>query len=373
MELEKNTARIRHICAFLSKGGGTLQEMLDWVNRRLENNGDREIGQRVLETCISKLRKGDFEHSRRDEEVKKGQSMFPVVVIDKKYYRWDPALKEFPIFGSLDEDERFTLPFLVGILERYKSIPSVLKILEELPGIFNVDKKDMESSSAIIHGGAMMYDNNNDRFQEALIQCVIKILSHISMGDWIEFNYSKVHENRQITSLHEVAPLQIRLYENYYYLIATDKKQKKVLQFRVDQIHRLRVDLANQDDEVFQNKFNRKELEHALDLKSRFNNTLGVWIHHANDSLHEIDIEFTDWAASYIRHLKFHPSQQVISEDEQSNKIVIRFKLLMSPESNSDEETDDKSVYKEKSRNFELSFLLGRFRGFAKVLSVRPA
>ena len=73
MELEKNTARIRHICAFLSKGGGTLQEMLDWVNRRLENNGDREIGQRVLETCISKLRKGDFE-----PEVGEVFVLFPV-------------------------------------------------------------------------------------------------------------------------------------------------------------------------------------------------------------------------------------------------------------------------------------------------------
>jgi hypothetical protein len=290
--------------------------------------------------------------------------MFPVVVIDKKYYRWDQALKELPKFDSLDEDERFTLPFLVGILERYKSIPSVGKILDELPNIFNIDKKDMESSSAIIHGGAMIYDSKKINFQDDLIQCVIKILSHISLGEWIEFNYSYVNEDIEKTILYEVAPLQIRLYENYYYLIATDKKLKKVMQFRVDQIHRLRVDLANQQDEIFQQKFNRKELEHLLNLKSRFNNTLGVWIHREPDCLHEIEIEFMEWAASYIRHLKFHPSQEIVSEDKPAKKIVIRFRLMMNPGITPDQELEEGSI--------ELAFLLGRFRKYARVLSIRP-
>ena len=364
METDKTyTTRIKHICSFLSNGGGTIQEMLRWVNDRLERSQEKPIELRVLQTCLFLLRKGDFEHSRRDEQVLSAKSMFPILVVGKKYYRWDPSLEELPKFGSLDEEERFTLPFLIGILQRYKSIPSVRKILDELPNIFNIESRDMQSSSAIIHTGPILYEKNNEKFQEDLVNCIIKILSHISRGEWIEFNYSKVNENVDEIVLHEVAPLQIRLYENYYYLIATDKEKKAVLHYRVDQIHRLRVDLVNSDEEIFQQAFDRQELEFKLGLKSRFQDTLGVWLHEPTDTLHEVEIQFEKWAAAYIRHLKFHPSQEVVSEDKPSKTIVIRFRLLMRPDSVTGSSLE--------SRNVELAFLIARFRQFAKVLSIR--
>jgi len=366
MEKEKKyTKRIRHICSFLSKGGGTIKEMLTWVNDHLENEGEKTIELRVLQECISRLRKGDFEHSRMYEQAVPGQSMFPIAVEENKYYRWKSLNPEDrPLFGILEEEERFTLPFLAGILERYKSIPSVRKVLDELPNIFNIEPEEMKSSAAIIHVGPVLYQKNNEDFQDDLINCVIKILGHISRGEWIEFNYSKVNKNVKETVFEEVAPLQIRLYEHYYYLIATNKEQKEIFHYRVDQIHRLRVEKADGDEEIFQQPFDRQQLEYALNLKAQFKNTLGVWLHKPTDVLHEADIEFKEWAASYVRHLKFHPSQEIISEDFDNKSIVVRFRLLMTPVSDPNAELETKNV--------ELAFLVARFRSSAKVLDIRP-
>jgi hypothetical protein len=369
MEKERRyTNRIKHICSFLSKGGGTITEMLNWVNDRLANEGEKTIELRVLQECIKKLRKGDFEHSRMYEQPDPGQSMFPVVVEENKYYRWKSKSPENrPLFGILEEEERFTLPFLVGILERYGSIPSVRKVLDELPNIFNIEPEDMKSSAAIIHSGPVLYKKNNVHFQDDLINCVINILAHISRSEWIEFGYSKVNENVKEIVIHQVAPLQIRLFENYYYLIATDKEQKKVLHYRIDQIHKLLVVKASGDEEIFQLPFDRQQLEYSLELKTRFKNTLGVWLHNKADTLQEAEIEFKEWAASYMRHLKFHPSQEIVREDEAAKTIVIRFRLLMAPVS------DPITELELEKRNIELAFLIARFRSYAKVLSIRPA
>lgn len=359
-----NTKRIKHICTFLNNGGGTLTGMLEWVNERLVYDNEEPIRLRLLQYCIENLRKGNFEHSRRGEKVPKGQSMFSVDVKEKKYYRWGAKLDRKPVFGRLDEDERYTLPFLVGILERYRSIPAVEKILDELPGIFNVDDEALESHSAMIHAGPALYNKNNENFPEDLVKCVIKILAHISRGEWIEFNYSKVNDDIKETKLQEVAPVQIRLYEHYYYLIAVDKDEKSVLHYRIDNIHRLRVEPVITEDDT-PKTFDRDKMEREIRLDKRFENALGAWLHRGKDCLHEITLEFKAWAASYVRNLKFHHSQEDITEkNAPGDTITIRLRLLMKPKSEEDNTIEKRSV--------ELAFLLGRFRDYVKVLSDHP-
>ena len=153
------TRRIRLICDFLNNGGGKLYEMEAWVNDRLEDEGLKPIGKRTLQTCIESLRKGDFEHSLNKGTSKNKAGLFKILVINKSY-QWATDSKK-PEFGDLDENERFTLPFLAGILRRYESIPAVQKILYQLPEIFNITEKEMESSSAIFHSGPDLFDENN--------------------------------------------------------------------------------------------------------------------------------------------------------------------------------------------------------------------
>lgn len=353
--------RIRLVCQYLTAGGGTLEDMLEWVNRGLDDQGLKPIELRTLQECIFRLRHGNFEHSLQDEPKHKRSRLFKVEVEAKKYYRWAKDTM-YPVFGDLDEEERFTLPFLAGILERYRSIPAVQKILDQLPEIFNIRLEEMKSSAAIVHSGPVLFDDQNPDYQEKVIHAVIRILSHIHRGEAIEFIYSKVNQADEMV-LNQVAPLQIRYYEHYYYLIATDLKGERIVNYRVDQIHRLKVDLMK-DEEDKPVLFDQAEFEKSSELRDRFQDSIGVWAHKAEEKLHEVHVEFSAWAATYMRHLRFHKSQRIVKEDKAANQLVLSYRLRLRAERVAGQPVLE--------RNSELAFLLGRFREFARVISCKP-
>jgi len=359
-----HTQRIRQICVFLSSGGGTLQEMHTRVNEGLEDCGMEPIGLRTLQACIEKLREGDFDHSKKEMPLKLRKKLFKVI-FKHKIYTWATDT-EYPEFGDLDEDERFTLPFLAGILKRFDSIPAVQKILYQLPDIFNISESEMESQYAIFQTGPVLFDTANPDFEARVIKCVIKILSHIHRGEVIEFNYTKVsvYDNKiENLTMQQVAPLHIRYYEHYYYLTAADMEGTKILNFRIDQIHRLNVDaMENEQGEVV--TFDRSEFEHKLGVAKKFKDALGVWIHSEKDPLHEIQIAFYKWAASYVKRLRLHPSQRVVSEDKSAQTLVISLRLRLTETADTQTPVID--------RNPELAFLLGRFRSDYKIISATP-
>ena len=155
------TERIRLICGFLNNGGGKLYEMEAWVNDRLEEEGQGSIGTRTLQTCIENLRKGNFLHSHSEQPIEIRSNMFKVTVVNK-HYKWGID-SEIPMFGDFDESERYTLPFLAGILKRYEAIPAVQKIIDKLPKIFNISEAEMKSKSAVFHTGPEFYDEKIGR------------------------------------------------------------------------------------------------------------------------------------------------------------------------------------------------------------------
>jgi len=360
-----DTQRIRQVCAFLSSGGGTLQEMHAQVNEGLEERGLDPIGLRTLQACIERLRQGDFDHSKQDLPAKARGKLFKVV-FKHKVYNWAPDT-ELPEFGDLDEEERFTLPFLAGILRRFDSIPAVQKILYQLPEIFNISEAEMESRSAIFQTGPVMYDAQHPEFESKVIQCVIKILSHIHLGQAIEFNYTGVNVyNSKVENLtmQQVAPLNIRYYEHFYYLNAFPMNGTKVLSYRIDQIHRLNV-MVSEDEQGNIITFDRTALEQKLGLANKLRDSLGVWIHDENEKLYEIEIAFQKWAASYVKRLQLHPSQRIVREDKDKQTLVISLRLRLIPETPEKKNITD--------RNSELAFLLGRFGKYVKVLTASPA
>ncbi len=360
-----NTKRIRLICDFLSNGGGKLDDMETWVNDQLEEQGLKPIGKRTLQSCIKSLRNGDFDHSLKQSTPKAKSNLFKIQVVNNKNYQWAPdSLK--PEFGDLDDSERFTLPFLAGILRRYESIPAVQKILYQLPEIFNITEKEMESSSAIFHSGPDLFDENNSQFEEKVISCVITILRFIHYNQAIEFNYTPVsyYENTgEKLNLHQVAPLEIRYYENYYYLIASDLKDKALRTFRVDQIHRFKIDemLDSNEEPV---KFDKKALEKHTSVKKLFKESMGVFPYNPSDAnMYEIHIKFTEWAASYMKRLKYHHSQKIVEENKSEKYLIISIQLRLMHEKSKGEDI--------LKRNKPLSFLLGRFGESASVIKVK--
>jgi hypothetical protein len=355
-----HTQRIRQICAFLSSGGGTLEQMHDRVNEGLEDRGLSPIGLRTLQSCIESLRLGDFDHSKKDLPLRSRSKLFKIV-FKHKVYKWGLDT-EFPEFGDLDEDERFTLPFLAGILKRFESIPAVQKILYQLPEIFNISEAEMESQSAIFQTGPVLYDPQHPDFEPRVIQ----ILAHIHQGQAIEFNYTSVnvYDNKvEKLTMQQVIPLQIRYYEHYYYLIAADLEGKMILNYRIDQIHRLNV-LPSENEQGEIRYFDLAEFEQRLKVTKKLEDSLGVWVHADKENLYEIQISFHKWAASYVKRLQLHSSQRIVSENKAEQTLVISVKLRLSEESSSKRNIID--------RNSELAFLLGRFRDDCKILSATP-
>lgn len=360
------TKRIGLICQFLNAGGGTLEEMREYVNENLVDLGLKEIGTRTLQTCLEKLRKGDFEHSEKGKPKKERARLFKIDVIENYIYKWNKN-SSYPKFGDLDEDERFTLPFLAGILKQYESIPAVQKILLQLPHIFNISESEMESKNAIYHSGPQFFDDNDPRFHEKTMDCVIKILSCIHHSQCIEFHYTSTRnfEEKEKSYLVSLSPLQIRFYENYYYLIGldNDNDSNKIRPYRVDQIQRHKIDISLDENDNAR-IFDREEIEKEHNFKSRLKYAMGIWINDHEDPLYEIKIKFIEFAATYIKRLKFHPSQKIIDENKKEKSITISLKLKLRKES--DEYT------KLEERQYDLAFLLGRFREYAQVISFKP-
>lgn len=358
---DTDTQRIRHICSFLKAGGGSLQAMHSYVNTRLAENGQAGIGLRTLQACIERLRRGNFSHSRQGLGEKARSRLFSVEY-KAKVYRWAPETL-FPEFGDLDEDERFTLPFLAGILRRFESIPAVQKILFRLPDIFGISEQEMESRMAIFQPGPVLYDPRHPGFDDSVVRCVINVLAHIHRGQAIAFNYTSVNvydSKVEKLTLQQVKPLHIRYYEHYYYLAAADLAGEKVLNFRIDQIHRLNVEPID-DEQGEPLLFDPEALAKRLGIDAKFRDALGVWIHNNHERLYRIEISFRKWAASYVKRLQLHPSQKLVREDKARQTLVISLRLRLSEPASPNQKIID--------RNPELAFLLGRFRGDCKILS----
>jgi hypothetical protein len=366
MDQEKiNTLRIKILCNFLDQGGGTLQEMHAYLNAKLEE-ADLDIVQlRTLQSLIEKLRKGQFNHSLQGFTRSKNQNVFNVNY-HNKIYTWHVESPR-PEFGDLDENERYTLPFLSGILKKYESIPAVRKILDSLPDLFGVSEAEMDSASVVYHGGAELYDslNPNVACSQKVIELAIKLLGHINRREKIEFLYHPVSLQDDLlpAARHHsfVSPMQIRFYNEYYYLTAINKD--RIMNYRIDLIAGPKVDVqTDEEDNIVY--FDPIELERKFKLKDHFKHVLGIWNHEEDSRVYTIRIRFREWAASYVKKLKFHPTQELCEVNTATSSIVVSFKLKLGKEQFPNQPVMERSP--------ELSFFLGRFREYAEVLSAVP-
>lgn len=362
-KLDSKTERIRCICDFLDRGGGSITEMQNSVNEGLYEKGFPTIEIRTLRYSLNQLKKGDFEHSLSHLPAEERKNLFQCEYVRGKY-RWG-LNSQRPEFGDLEQEERSTLPFLMGILKRYETLPAVRRILDQLIEHYRLNDSDMEGASAVFHSApSLLVQGYGKSSEKSVVVMAIQILGHIRRQEVIEFNYSSVaFVEAAMTTLncHVVMPLQIRLYDNLFYLSAVPKNEKFLLTFRLDQIHNLRVDVFKDDDEKTIH-FDRKKVEKAMNLHNHFKYVLGVWNHAPDDKVYDIQVEFFDWAASYAKRLQFHPTQTLVHSNSINNSMVFLFKLKLRPEEYPNQPAEERSP--------ELSFFLGRFRRFARVLRI---
>ncbi|MFZ4679354.1 MAG: WYL domain-containing protein [Flavobacterium sp.] len=346
--------RIQLICKKLIVGASLVQ-LKKHINSTFSNRGfeKQSYNIRTIQLDIQAIREGNFIYLNKEINFDNNSHVFKV-----KYQRSSNIYifsedSEIPEFNILDEGERMTLPFLIGILNPYKNIPAVKKVLLGLADTFYISKEEQKSAKAIVIAKSPLKNENR------IIALSISILGHIKRNECIEFNYISVHkldETLNQYSKQEVIPLEIRLYENLYYLIAFNKKTDEIRNYRLDQFIKLKVSkLTNSNETVYFTE----EFVKTLDLKKYFQNSIGVWCHKSFETVETVEIRFLGWAATYVQAAPIH-STQVISEiNKEKNELTLEIKIKLFTYS------DSRKTARERSP--ELAFLLGRFREFCEV------
>jgi hypothetical protein len=353
--------RIELICRKI-KQGGSMDEIIKYVNEKINSNiGGIEIDYkyRTIENDINSIRKGEFECVNKNVNGD-GEHKFYINYIksENKYY-FDKDYVE-PEFDEITEEERLTIPFLTGILKPYENIPAVLKILDRIEDFFDIDKK---YKNAIIINRTKLYEEENT------IELAIQLLGHIKRNECVQFNYVTVHklnadfkESRWVKTI----PIQIKIYENLYYLIGFDLEKKKLSNFRIDQIiyrNKNSIDVIEDEENPDEIKYFDPKDKIITTIDERFKNTLGVWVHEDEDTISKVKIKFRDWAANYVSKIKLHTTQKIINVDLDNNEIIIELELKL------------KKIIKpgDSINNLdpELAFLLGRFRDYCEIIEIK--
>jgi hypothetical protein len=357
--------RFRLIDRFIREKDGTLKDMLSFVNDRLALKGYQSIKERMLQYDLDSMRKGEFEAA--DDTIrpnKKGQ----IYTIE---YNRESGSYEYigtpPSFNDLNEEERMTVPFLMGILKKYDRIPAVKRIIHGMSDFFDLEEHEIHSTEAVVVKEPSMMDIKEEK---KVIQLAVNILGHISRNEMIEFRYHNVDKlgNKGETAVaHTVYPLVIRMHNQLYYLTAFEEtpKFKSLVNFRLDLFYHYRVEAALDENEE-PVVFNKKKIRQLADLDNNMKESIGVWIHDETYHLHIVRFRFTHWAATYIRKVKLHDTQRIVVNEEEAY-VDVEFSVFLKPE------------YEKKSgrkldiyeRNPELGFLLGRFRNDCQLITIK--
>ena len=353
--------RIELICRKI-KQGGSMDEIIKYVNEKINSNiGGIEIDYkyRTIENDINSIRKGEFECVNKNVNGD-GEHKFYINYIksENKYY-FDKDYVE-PEFDEITEEERLTIPFLTGILKPYENIPAVLKILDRIEDFFDIDKK---YKNAIIINRTKLYEEENT------IELAIQLLGHIKRNECVQFNYVTVHklnadfkESRWVKTI----PIQIKIYENLYYLIGFDLEKKKLSNFRIDQIiyrNKNSIDVIEDEENPDEIKYFDPKDKIITTIDERFKNTLGVWVHKDEDTIRKVKIKFRDWAANYVSKIKLHSTQKIINIDFDNNEIIIELELKLY--------NLKEPVTTINDLDPELAFLLGRFRDYCEIIEIK--
>ena len=252
------------------------------------------------------------------------------IVVENKQYRIKAAGDKWS-YESMAATERDTVPLVLSILEPYKDLPSVKTVLEDLKSTHRLANKDVKLQSAMVSVKTVPEN-------PAFVQLISKLMGYISRQVACEFNYFRVNEESSadlVPKFVEVYPVQIRIYENRYYLVGVKTTAEWVPQslqiFTLDKIYRYKVD-ESLDQDSFQTKtFDWETLSCAIDLDHYFEHCVGIYRNYLVDKNPSVIYRwFKGWAASSVEAVPLHKSQKVVQRD--GIKIRIRLEVYDTPE-----------------------------------------
>ncbi len=301
----------------------SMNELLQSLNEILMNDyGLEPISRRTLDRAKESL-------------VENGYDIVSRKFNGKNYF----VLEASPENLSLSEDEKLTFPLLLGLLDTEKSMSSVNWLKTALMDDFDYSEKDLNVLPYFVHVQPALHQ------QDQLLLLAGQIIEYAKRGQAIQFIYEKKGE----TNMRLVAPLQVRYYDNRYYLLgsAIDEKNyelSKLLQtYNLDKfVEKAVYPAVNESDGIPEDDtfiyYDYKALYKATRLEELLKHTLGVWYNWKENELKTYRLKFTEWAMGIMENKKIHPSQVV--KEKTNDYLIIEL-----------------TVWK----NDEMDYFLGRF------------
>jgi len=344
--------RIELICQKI-RNGASIKEIREYVNKKIKTYSQSEISfsERTIENDLKSIREGDFMFSNDIKPTGDYYFFIQYKKSENKYYFHEDH--EEPEFDEITEEERLTIPFITGILQQYENLPAVKKIISRIDDLFEVapSKKNtfFTTKPKLIE-------------EDKTVKKAIQLLKHIKNKECVEFYYISVHKlntNSETKKIKKVSPIQIRVHDNFYYLIGFDLEKKELKNFKIDQIFNKIDALCDENEEIIY--FDPKD-KIITSIDERFKNTLGVWVHNEEDTIRKVKIKFRDWAANYVSKIKLHTTQKIINVDLDNNEIIIELELKLY--------NLKEPVTTINNLDPELAFLLGRFRDYCEIIEI---
>lgn len=290
--------RINCLLNFLQLNiGASLNDILDHYERELKLVFNRKKVNR------------QFSY---DKELLKKEGVIIEYNSDTKGYE----ITEFPKKSTkmlISEDCINDLPILFNLLNVGEHLPSVGWLKEELQQKYNINEYLWENET---YFSSNFIQQHNDE----IIELGIKIINYMKQGQAIEFEYRKVNTYEKVAYV--IAPLQIRLSNDMYFLVGCKYQQTKFVPqintFRIDMIENLKVKEAitlNKENKKIKLIYNYKDLaEKETNLKDYFTHCIGIFNPNQGGIKEEpkhIKLKFYRWACSQVFKKKLHPSQRI--------------------------------------------------------------
>lgn len=296
----KTKQRLKFIEEYLRKGNKpTLSELIRIVS---DNTG--EIKERQLLNWLKILK----------EEGINGTPLQIVSGKDKRYslqnnYRFH--------YSNLLQSERATLPLLFGLLKPYSEFPAVKSLLNN---IIQIHKLDVDSVKML----SLAIGSNSNRQDMKTFERIIKCMNAIHEQVVVEFNYVKVREGA-ITSPKKnenyviLCPLQVRIHDGRYYLVGIQRGRdfvKRNLQsYAFDMIQRGPDPYYLSEEEEQPCRFDWNQAIVQSELENAYSHCFGMFCDFTtNEKPGHIYRWFKGWAASFVRAVPIHHSQEIIDE-----------------------------------------------------------
>lgn len=272
------------------------EDLLDALNEKLVEKGDKEVSLRTLQYDISNL------VNRKNAPIHR-----PDKKDDKVYYTEKFTLKNIP----LDQDDISILKNAVTILRKATNIRLTKEVDEIISRLENRIHTNVPESISMIafeeHTEAQGKEYFEELFNAIKEKCPVKI-SYQPFGK----------EEREWV----VQPYMLKEYRNRWFLIGRVGSHTSISNLALD---RIKGKLKNSAEPYIENNL--------FDPEHYFNNVIGVTLPSDQQAPSQIIIRVAPVSAEYIRTKPLHRSQEIIKEYKNgglqiSLNVYINYELI---------------------------------------------